>query len=75
MTPSPIRAENQRVASEIPASTTASAAMNSAMRTMSAAVPSRPAIRLTIWPASSGVSTPMSDEPTTSSRNQVRSRR
>ena len=75
MTPSPIRAENHRVASEIPASTTASAAMSSAMRTMSPAVPSRPAIRLTIRPASSGVSTPMSDEPTTSRRNQVRSRR
>ena len=41
MTPSPMRAEYQRVASEMPASTTASPAMNSAIRTMPPAVPSR----------------------------------
>ncbi len=75
MTPSPIRAEYQRVASEMPASTTARPAMSSAMRTTSLAVPSRLAMWLTIRPASSGVSTPMTDEPTTSSTNQVRSRR
>jgi hypothetical protein len=70
-----MRAENQRVASEMPASRTARPAMSSAMRTMSPVVPCRLAIRLTICPASSGVSTPMTDEPTTRSTNQVRSRR
>src|SRR4051794_9953088 len=75
MTPSPMREENQRVAREMPASTTARPAMTSAMRTMSPAVPSSRAIRLTMSPASSGVTTPMTDEATTSSRKMTNSRR
>jgi hypothetical protein len=75
MTPSPIREENQRWASELPASSTARPAMNSAIRTMSAAVPSSPAIRLMMSPASSGVITPMTAETTTSVRKNVSSRR
>ena len=55
MTPSPMRAEYHRVPSEMAASTTARPAMNSAMRTMSPEVPSSEAIRLTMSPASSGV--------------------
>ena len=54
MTPSPMRAENQRVPSEIAASRTARPAMTSAIWTMPPAVPCRPAIRLTMSPASSG---------------------
>ncbi len=57
MTPSPIRAEYQRVPSEIPASSTASPAITSAMRTISPRV--QAAIRLTMSPASSGVATPI----------------
>src|ERR671917_1569516 len=75
MTPSPIRAEYQRVPREMAASTTARPAMNRAIRTMSPAVPSRLAMRLTMSPASSGVMTRMTEEPTTSSTNQVSSRR
>jgi hypothetical protein len=75
MTPSPIRAENQRVPREIPASTMASPAMISAISMMPPAVPCRPAIRLTMSPASSGVITPISDDPTTRARKNVSSRR
>ena len=75
MTPSPIREEYHRVASEMPASITASPAMNRAIRTMPPVVPSSRAMRLTMSPASRGVTTPITDEPTTSSRNQIRSRR
>jgi hypothetical protein len=75
MTPSPIRAEYQRVASEMPASSTASPAMNRAIRTMSPAVPSRLAIRLMMSPASSGVITPISEDPTTRARKKLSSRR
>ena len=75
MTPSPMREENHRVLSEIAASRTARPAMTSAMRTMPAAVPSSPAMRLMMSPASSGVTTPITDEATTSSRKQLRSRR
>jgi hypothetical protein len=70
-----MRAENQRIATENPASTTASPAMNRAMRMMSPAVPSRVAIRLTMSPASSGVTTPITEDAVTRSRNRVRSRR
>ncbi len=75
MTPSPIREEYQRWASELPASTTASPAMTSAIRTMSPAVPASPAIRLTMSPASSGVTTPITAESTTRARKKVSSRR
>src|SRR3954469_16148081 len=75
MTPSPIRAENQRVPTEMPASTTARPAMISAMRTIWPAVPCRPEIRLTMSPASRGVITPMTAETTVSSRKNVSSRR
>jgi hypothetical protein len=75
MTPSPIREEYQRWASELPASTRASPAITSAIRTMSPAVPDSWAIRLMMLPASSGVSTPMRAESTTNARKQVSSRR
>ena len=75
MTPSPIREEYQRVAREMPASITASPAMKRAIRTMPPAVPSSRATRLMMSPASRGVTTPINEEPTTSSRNQIRSRR
>ena len=75
MTPSPIRELYQRWASELPASTTASPAMTSAICTMSPAVPSRPAIRLTMLPASSGVSTPINADSTTRLRKKTSSRR
>ena len=59
----------------MPASSTASPAMISAMRTIPPAVPVSPAIRLTMSPASSGVITPMIEDATTSSRKQISSRR
>src|SRR3954465_8136658 len=75
MTPSPMRAEYQRLTSENPASRTARPAMTRAILTIWPAVPSSREIRLTMSPASSGVITPMTDEATVSSRKNVSSRR
>src|SRR3954463_204584 len=69
-----MRAENQRVASDKPASKPASPAMISAMRTICPAEPDSREIRLMMSPASSGVITPITDEPTTSARKNVISR-
>ncbi len=66
ITPSPMRAENQRVASDTAASATATSAMTTASR-MIVAVSPRATMTSTTWPASTGVATarnaPTTDSP------------
>ncbi len=80
--PSPMRAENQRVASPLTASTTASAAIPAASPTTVAAVTvtaegasPRVTIVSTTRPARIGVITPTTDETTVNSRKAARPRR
>ncbi len=61
ISPSPIREEYQRVASESSASRTARAAITAAINTTALTVPLE-VIWLTTSPASSGVATPITDE-------------
>ena len=76
--PSPMRAENQRVASPLTASTTASAAIPAASPTTVAAATAaspRATIVSTTRPARIGVITPTTDETTVNSRKVARPRR